>query len=221
MKEGMSFDYLPQTDIYIYQRKDMFRINTDTALLGGFMKINEQDRVLDIGTNNGALLLYANRFHPSFLYGVEIQKEACELAEENMRYHNITNYRILHEDIQHTHIDAVDVIVCNPPYFKVSQNAHINESKALCIARHEIYLNLNTLLQSVQRLLKENGRFYMVHRSDRIADILCGLRNIQMEAKRIQFVYDEYKDTARSVLIEAVRHGKSHCSVLPPHVITR
>ena len=82
MDNLLSFDYLPGTDIYLYQRRDMFRMNTDTALLGHFMRVKENDTVLDIGCNNGALLLYASQYTKGKLIGVDIQKEACELAEK-------------------------------------------------------------------------------------------------------------------------------------------
>ena len=77
----MSFDYLPNTHIYLQQKEDMFRINTDTHLLGNFMKINKQDRVLDIGCNNGALLLYASQY-TNKLVGIDILPEAIELAKK-------------------------------------------------------------------------------------------------------------------------------------------
>lgn len=221
MKDMKTLDYLPNTNIYLYQRKDMFRMNTDTALLGTFMKITEGETVLDIGTNNGALLLYANTFLPAHLYGIDIIEEACTLAQSNMDYHHIENSTIIHGDVKELQLDPVDVIVCNPPYFKVSEQANVNESEKLRCARHEVYLTLETLFQSVRRLLKESGRLYLVHRSDRISDIICSLRDINMEVKRIQFIYDEQKEDARSVLIEAVKQGKSHCKVMKPHVITR
>ena len=75
---NMTYDYLPGTDIYLHQRKDMFRMNTDTALLGYFMKVKENECVMDIGTNNGALLLYASMYTQGKLIGVDVQKEACE-----------------------------------------------------------------------------------------------------------------------------------------------
>lgn len=221
MKDTKTLDYLPGTTIYLYQRKDMFRMNTDTALLGNFLHIHENETILDIGTNNGALLLYASRFHPVYSYGVDIQEEACALARENMAYNQLEYVEIIHGDIRQVKIPKVNVIVCNPPYFKVHENSNVNETETIRMARHEVALPLHDLLESVQRLLKDNGRFYLVHRSERITDILCGLREIQMEAKRIQFIYDEQKDTARSVLIEAVKQGKSHCIVMKPQMITR
>ena len=111
-------DFLPNTDIHLYQDKDMFRINSDTRALGEFITLKEGDVVLDIGTNNGALLLYANKFLCSKLIGVDINSEAIDLCEENMNLNNINNYELHKCKVQELNINKVDAIVCNPPYFK-------------------------------------------------------------------------------------------------------
>lgn len=210
-----TFDYLPGTDIYLYQRKDMFRMNTDTALLGHFMKVKENDVVLDIGTNNAALLLYASQSTKGKLIGVDVQAEACEMARKNLDYHHLTNSEIIHASIEAVKIEPVDVIVCNPPYFRVNQNFQLNESEYKRIARHECYLTLDVLCASASRLLKEKGRFYLVHRSDRLVDLCVELRKHRLEIKSIQMVRDEQNETAHGVLIEAVKDGSAHCTVYP------
>ena len=116
-EENYTFDYLPGTQIYLYQHKKMFRTNTDTALLGHFMKVRKKDTVLDIGTNNGALLLYANIHEPKQLIGVDIQHDACELARYNMEYHSIHNVTIVEGDVLTMDLPRVSCVVCNPPYF--------------------------------------------------------------------------------------------------------
>ncbi|MDE6475680.1 MAG: methyltransferase domain-containing protein [Erysipelotrichaceae bacterium] len=221
MEEDLTLDYLPNTEIHIYQHKHMFRMNTDTASLGHFMHVQEDEVVLDIGTNNGALLLYANQYHPKFLIGVDIQPEACELARKNMGYHHIQNVKIIEGDIKQINLEKVDVIVCNPPYFKAFDLQRVNKKETIRIARHEVYLTLEELIFCVHNLLKEGGRFYLVHRSDRIMDIMHILREHQLEIKRLQFTYDEYKEEARGVLIEAVKGANSGCKVLQSKIIKR
>ena len=171
----MTYDYLPGTQIYLHQRKDMFRMNTDTALLGNFMKVKEDESVLDIGTNNGALLLYASQYTKGKLIGIDIQQEACELATQNLKDQNIENFEVICSDIADVQVEPVDVIVCNPPYFRVNNNQQLNENEYKRIARHECYLTMDVLCHSVNRLLKEKGRFYLVHRSDRIVDFCFDL----------------------------------------------
>ena len=217
----MTYDYLPNTNIYLHQRKDMFRMNTDTALLGQFMIVKEEESVLDIGTNNGALLLYASQFTKGKLIGVDIQKEACDLAYENLKDNQIQDFEIICSDIAQVELEPVDVIVCNPPYFKVGNDSNVNISEYKRIARHECYLTLDVLCQRVNHLLKDKGRFYLVHRSDRLVDICVELIKNNLEIKMIQFIRDCENEEAHGILIEEVKDGKAHCIVKPEKIVKR
>lgn len=211
----LTYDYVHGTDIYLYQRRDMFRMNTDTALLAHFMKIKKGERVLDIGCNNGALLLMAARFSPHHLYGIDIQEDACALALYNMKHAGIRNVSIQCGDVRSTTLAKVDVIVCNPPYFKVDSHSNVNVSKALRIARHETYLPFAALCACVSSLLDEKGRFYFVHRANRISELIVCLHNHRLAPRSIQFVYDHQKTDAISVLVEAIKDGKANTHVRP------
>lgn len=221
MKKEYTYDYVNGTDVYLYQKKGMFRINTDTALLAHFMRIEKGERVLDIGTNNGALLAVAAKYAPSMLYGVEIQDEAAKLAKYNMEHLGIENAIILSGDVRNMSLEKVDVVICNPPYFKTEEDSHINLSYELATARHETYLTLDELCKKVSEVLQEKGRFYMVHRANRICDIIEALRRHRLEPKSMQFVYDEAKEEAISVLVEACKDGKANLHVLTPKMIKR
>lgn len=217
-EEQLTFDYLPGTQLYLFQKKQMFRNNTDTAMLGHFLEIKEGESVLDIGTNNGALLLYASLSKANLFIGVELQEEACELARYNLSLHHI-DANIIHCDIKDVHDLKADVIISNPPYFKGPDNRVEMTSRQ--IARHEFFLSLETLIASIHELISENGRCYIVHRADRITDIIHLFQQYHMKVKKIQFIYDEAKTEARSVLVEARRHSKSGCKVLNPIILTR
>lgn len=220
-KTAYTYDYIHGTDIYLYQRKDMFRTNTDTALLAQFMQIHEGDRVLDIGTNNGALLLAASKYHPSFLFGIEIQEEAVKLAQYNMIYHQIYNYEIMCGDVCEMALPKVHVVVCNPPYFKMHEQSNVNVSHSLKTARHEVFLPLHVLAEKMGGALDTKGRAYIVHRANRIGDILATFQQARLQVRTLQFVYDQNKTEAISVLIEFVKDGNVNCHVLPPQIITR
>ena len=215
-----TYDYINGTDIYLYQDSDMFRMNSDTALLAAFMKIHKGDRVLDIGTNNGALLAAAARYQPSQLIGIEIQHAAAQLAGYNMEQLHLSA-EIIEGDVKNLKMPKVDVVVCNPPYFPLHETSAKNESEALRIARHEIHLRLDTLAKKASEALDEKGRFYLVHRSNRLIDIVTTLRAYRLETRTIQFVYDENKEEAISVLIEAIKDGKANCHIMSPMVKTR
>lgn len=215
-KNKLTYDYIAGTDIHVWQHKNMFRINSDTAQLAHFMKINKDDRVLDIGTNNAALLLAAHRFDPSFLCGVDIQDEACELARFNLAENGISDAEIICGDFTEMNLSGFDVVVCNPPFFQMDD--HFKPALTpRSIARHEFFLPLSELFCKIRLSLKENGRLYMVHRSERLADLMEECRKNRLEIKTLQLVYDARKEQAVSVLIEAVLGGKKGCQV--PHPI--
>lgn len=205
--DNLMYNYVHGTNVYLYQRKDMFRINSDTSHLAHFMRIEANESVLDIGTNNGALLLCAALNKPSKLYGIDIQQEACELAAFNLKACGI-DYEIICGDASTYPLPKVDVIICNPPYFPYDENSNTNDSDALKIARHECYLTLDDLCANVSKSLKEKGRFYMVHRANRLQDILTIFSKYRLSCKRIEFIYDESKDEAIGVLLEAYKDGK-------------
>lgn len=220
MKEIM-VNYLPNTSIYLKQRRDMFRMNTDTALLGNFMKVSEGESVLDIGTNNGALLLYAAQHSPSLVCGIDIHAEAIELAQENLTDNQITQSELYTCPLQEFHHTPFDVIVCNPPYFRYNKGYQTNENEFLKHARHEEFLTLSELCENTARLLKDNGRFYLVHRPQRISDILCELAKNQLGVREITPVYDEDKDLAVTILVEAIKGLQAEVRFNPPITIKR
>lgn len=111
-------DYFLDESMILYQDEDHFHFNTDTKLLAGFMHIKKDETVLDIGTNNGALLLAADQYPVKELIGVEVLKEASEIAQINAKQFFTHPYQIINQAIQEVEIGEVDVIVCNPPFLK-------------------------------------------------------------------------------------------------------
>lgn len=215
-------DYLPNTEIYYRQRNDMFKTNTDTALLGEFMKINSDDKVLDIGCNNGALMLYVSRYDYKEVVGIDIFKEAIDLANENLIDNNVNNYRLICDDVTvHKFNEQFDVILCNPPFFNTSSNGNINENEFLHVARHEGSLNIHSLMETVSKLLKEKGRFYLVHRSLRLSDIITESNNFNLRARSMQLVYDEDKEHSTSVLVEFVKDYHGDVKIMHPKWLKR
>lgn len=219
--QNNKMDYLSGTNIYLWQRKDMFRCNTDTALLGHFMQVKQDETLLDIGCNNGALMLYASLHKPMHLYGIDLFKEALELAKNNLEYNKIDNYTLLCGDATCIKLPSVDVVVSNPPYFDTAENGNRNENEFIKAARHEGTLTLERLFQCVEEALKENGRFYLVHRALRITDIMEVSLKYGLRAKKMQVVYDEDKEEATAVLFEFQKGYKGQLHVIKPKLITR
>jgi tRNA1Val (adenine37-N6)-methyltransferase len=202
-------DFLPESQLMIKQRKDMFRINTDTYALASFMVIKKGETVMDIGTNNGALLIEASRFFPKKMIGVDIFLEAVNLAKENFAEHKIDNIELFAVRIQDLVIDPVNVILCNPPYFNQLKKENRNPNPFLEAARHEVYLPLNQLLDCVKRDLKDHGRFYLVHRSDRMAEIIIEADRRGLTLKRCMPILDHRQDNIHAICLEFVKGGKA------------
>lgn len=212
-----TLDYLPNTDIYLYQDKDMFRINSDTRYLGEFLHINKNDVVLDIGTNNGALLLYANRLGCKQLIGVDINTRALELCKENLELNKISNFVLYNCKVQDLKLEKVDVVVCNPPYFK---NGIVNRNNDLANARHEGELTLSELIEHSNRLLKNNGKLMIVYKSCDVVDIVKEMDKNKFGVTRVQFIYDINKDNSTCVLVEAIKNRKHNVRIIKPIIIT-
>ena len=198
----------------------MFCINTDTMVLGEFLNIYKNDVVLDMGTNNGALLIYASLFNPKKLIGLEINEKALELAERNLKENNISNYELINDNIITYRGEEVDVIICNPPYFKTKkEDLCLNKYKAL--AKHEAELTLDKLILSIRRNLKNYGTLYFLYLSSRLDEVLDELRKNCFRVKIIKFVFDENKEYSNVVLIKAVKGGKYGMVVEKPIIINR
>lgn len=213
--------YLPnRPEVKLYQDDEMFCINTDTQVLGEFLNIYRDDIVLDFGTNNGALLLYANKFKPRKLIGVDINSQALKLAEENLIMNKITNFELYHCDILNYKNDEVDVIICNPPYFKTPKdNKCLNNFKAL--AKYENDLLLEKLILSIRRNLKNQGTLFFLYQSSRLSEVMAELRKNHFKVKLLKFVYDINKEYSNIVLIKAVKGAKDGMLIEKPIIIER
>ena len=212
-----TLDYLPNTNIYLYQDKEMFRINSDTRYLGEFFCVKKDDVVLDIGTNNGALLLYANKQGCKKLIGVDINNAAIDLCKENMELNKISNYELYSCKVQELEIEKVDVIVCNPPYFK---NSNLNENELIKNARHDECLTIEELAKNCKRLLKDNGKVFIVYKSSEIISLTNSFDKEGFGVTRLKFIFDENKDVSNCFLIELIKNQKHNVKVVKPVVIT-
>ena len=215
-KKDLTFNYLNGTEIYLYQREDMFRINTDTALLGNFLEVHPNEIVLDIGTNNGALLLYASQYEYGKLIGVDIVPDAIDLAKKNLEFNEIENYELHCARVQDLELMQVDVIVCNPPYFQTSNNMSANPM--MQVAKHETNLPLADLFEIVQKLLKPNGRFYMVQRYSRLMDILDEVIERGLGVVEIRKVVDSRTNKPTSVLLHISKNEQQHTKQSVHHI---
>lgn len=209
-------------DKYIYQDTDYFMMSLDSLLLSQFVTINLRDKnILDIATGNAPipmLLTYRTKAH---IYGVELQKDMYLLGTisigENKMKDQIT---LIHDDAKNLintyESDFFDVITCNPPYFKTKDSKFENNNDIKTMARHEKTLELDDVFRISKYLLKTNGRLAIVHRTERIMEILDVMKKYNFELKKIRFVYPNKDKNSDLVLLECVKNGKPGLKMLPP-----
>jgi len=196
-------DYLQNhPDYKVVQHEDMYHFNTDTCLLGEFININKGDKVLDVGTNNGALLVFIIN-KGGIACGIEINKQALEIAKLTLKENNFEATLINQDFKTYLANEKYDVIVSNPPYFSSKEEKQKNQNEHLKIARHEEMLDLKSLCVSIANNLKEDGKVYLVHRPNRLDDIEKNLNEVNLYINEYQLVYDYRKKEAKSLLIKA------------------
>lgn len=208
--------------MYIMQDNEMFNFSLDSVLLPNFVTLNKKiTKIMDIGCGNAPIPLILSTLTSAKIYGVEIQKNSFDLAKESVEINGLSDrIEIINEDIneyyKNIESDSFDVITCNPPYFKVNENSNFNLSEYKTIARHEIMLDLERLFKIAKKLLKNNGNIAIVHRPERLIDIIEEMRKNNIEPKRIQFVYPKKDSNANILLVEGTKNGKPGIKILPP-----
>lgn len=209
-------------DMYIMQDTEMFNFSLDSVLLPNFVTLNKKiNKIMDIGCGNAPIPLILSTLTTADIIGVEIQKESFDLAIESVKINNLENrIKIINEDINELYksleSDSIDVITCNPPYFKVTENSNFNDSSYKTIARHEVMLDLPRLFKIAKKLLKNNGNIAIVHRPERLIDIIEEMKKNNIEPKRIQFIHPKKDVEANILLVEGTKNGKPGVKILPP-----
>lgn len=209
-------------DLKIFQDDTMFRFSLDSILLPNFITLNKgTKKILDIGTGNAPIPLILSTKTKAHIIGVEIQKEVYELGAETVEYNHLENQiTLVNEDIKeyykNVETDTFDYITCNPPYFRVKENSHINDSPYKVIARHESTLMLEDIMKVSKKLLKNNGMLGIVNRPERFVEIVQMMKKYNIEPKRVQFVYPKKDMEANILLIEGRKNGKPGLKILPP-----
>ena len=222
LKEGERIDQLFSTDVKIIQNREVFSYSIDSVLLSRFPEIPSRGLIVDLCSGNGAVGLFASTRTKAPIIEVEIQERLADMAERSIHLNHLEDQvQMIHDDLKnllnHVPRTGVDLILCNPPYFKVSETSKKNVSEYYLLARHEITTNLEEICDIARHALKSNGRLAMVHRPDRFLDIIDTMRQYNLAPKRIQFVYPKMGKDANMLLIEAIKDGSTDClKILPP-----
>ncbi|MFZ7102176.1 MAG: tRNA1(Val) (adenine(37)-N6)-methyltransferase [Peptococcaceae bacterium] len=222
LRENEVIDDLILTGLKIIQKTDNFRFSIDAVLLAHFVTLRNGDKIIDLGTGTGVIpLILTTRQTGLAITGVEIQKEMADMAARSVKLNNLENITVMNEDLRRldpTFFTNHDLVVANPPYFPINQGK-VNPVKEIALARHEITCTIKDLIATAQKLLKDKGRFSLVHRAERLGEIIVILVQAGLEPKRIRFVHTYDNKPANLVLIEAMKNAKSGVIIQEPLIV--
>ena len=184
-----------------------FPPSTDSFLLGGFASLRRGEKVCDLGAGAGLLgLLLLAKCETLQVTGVEIQEPAARCAAENAAQNGLSQFSVLHGDLREYRTllpaNGFDIVVSNPPYYPVSGGA-APDKLPLAIARSEVCCTLSDLCACAAWCLRFGGSFFLVHKPERLTDLLVTLRENRLEPKRLQFVRHHPEASVSLVLVEA------------------
>ena len=219
LKENERIDDLGCKDLKIIQNKNWFCFGIDSVLLVNFSKnIKKSANVLDLGTGTGIIpILLSGKNDFKKAIGVEVQENVAEMARRSVELNNLENkIEIVCDNVinlkERYKNSKFDVIITNPPYKKGGEGV-INEVEEKLISRHEVKANLEDFIKTASGLLKDKGEFYIVHRPERLVDILSLMREYKIEPKLMQFVCSSYNKPPKLVLIKGVRNANAFSKV--------
>ena len=205
-------DDLQLKGLKLIQKQQGFRFGVDAVLLSDFANIKNKHRVVDLCTGTGIIPFLAyGKYNPKEVIGLEIQDDMVEMANRSSELNDITDIvKFVHGDLKDKKlIDSLgkfDVVTVNPPY-KLNNAGIVNPNDKLAIARHEVICTLEDVIIASRRLLKDNGRMFIVHRPERLADIFGIMRKYKIEPKRVRMVQPNTKKAPNIVLVEGQRDG--------------
>ena len=207
--------------IKIYQDTDYFNFSIDSMLLAAFPKMTKRiKKVCDLCSGNAPIPLYLSLRFDGEIIGVEIQEHSYDLAMMSIKENHLEDrIKMINSNLigisDTLGLHTFDLVTCNPPFFKIGSN-NINPLDSKAIARHEISATLDDIVKEASLLLNNNGHFVMVHRPDRLIEILDTFRKYKIEPKRLQFIYPKLGSECNHILIDGVKDGNAGLRVLNP-----
>ena len=218
-------DILGYKNRKIFQDTDCFSFSLDSIMLANFATIRLKDKkIVDLGCGNGVIPLIMSLRCDKKIIGVELQSKLADMAKRSVDYNDLNDViEIINTNMKDyvsgEIFESFDLITCNPPYFKVNDKNFFNDNIEKVIARHEVEITLSELMIIVKKLLKNNGNFAIVHRTDRLMEILSEFRKNNIEPKRVRFVHEKSNMESTLVLIEGQKNGKVGLKVENPFIL--
>lgn len=208
----------------LFQKRKGFRFGTDAVLLADFAAKYPSERTLDLCCGNGIVpLLLSHKSSAKNIFGLEIQEEVHEMSARSVELNGLCGrVELLCGDLREAESifprRSFNLITCNPPYMKPG-SAKTSAHTAKMIARHELMCTLDDVVAAASKLLCDGGRFCMVHRPSRLADIFCTMRKYEIEPKRMRMILPREGEKPSLVLIDGLWRGGAELEVMPPLVL--
>ena len=217
-------DILGYKGLKLYQDPDYFCFSLDSVVLANYCKIRKRDaNIVEFCSGNGVVSIIMSQRTKANIVGVEIQKKIFDMANESLEVNNLNDrLKFINADVKEFVKDKnnyVDLIVCNPPYFKYDELNKISDSIEKSIARHEVYINIDEICFCASKILKDNGKLCIVHRTDRFNDVYDALRKYKIEPKRIKFIYNNEESSADMFLIEGQKNASTGLIIDKPLLV--
>lgn len=205
-------DLLGYDGLKIYQNPEMFSFSIDSMLLASFASVKKNTKnIIDLCSGNAPIPMYLTLRSDAKIYGVEIQKEAYDLAIKSIELNKLSQIEMINDNLidisKRFEHEMFDLVTCNPPFFKYNESSNVNKNDFLTVARHEVFVNLDQIVNEAFKLLKNGGCFAMVHRPDRLVDIIQTFRKYHIEPKRLRFVYPRVNKECNHILIEGIKNA--------------
>ena len=212
------FDY---PNRFIYQDVDSFKFSIDSILLSEFVKVRKSDKLIgDLCSGNAPVPLILSTKYSNPIVGFEIQKEIYELGVKSVEENNLSNQiKLINDDVNNIMnyypVESFDILTCNPPYFRCYEKSPTNDKPALSIARHEIKLQLESIFEISFKALKQGGRLYLVHRPERLDDLIILGNKHKVNVKEIQLICTNSSQKPNLVLVKCVKNSKKDVIINP------
>lgn len=206
----------------IYQDDDYFAFSLDSVLLANFVTIKLSDKkIVDFCCGNAPISMLMTFRTKARIFGVELQKKIFDMGYDSVLENKMDKQiTLVNDDVKNISklfdAESIDVVTCNPPYFKYKLNSLVNDNDVKTIARHEVMLNLEDVIIASRYVLKNGGTLALVHRPDRMIEIINMMQKHGIEPKKIRLVYPKVGKNANILLIEGIKNGKTGLTVMSP-----
>ena len=221
IRENEKIDDLQCRDLKIIQKEDGFRFGVDAVLLADFCKSERFHSAVDLGTGTGIIpILLAGKTKAEQLVGIEIMEDMAEMAQRSIILNGLeSRVRVICGDLKNAAAllgrAAFDLVTSNPPYVNTGGGL-TSQSDNKAAARHEILCTLDDIVSAAAKLLKNKGQLNLIHRPERLVDIMCTMRKHNIEPKAMRLVSPAKGKTPNLVLIRGFKNGRTQLNIQEP-----